>query len=176
MPKFVALLRGIGPGNPNMRNEKLRDAFEYLGFTNVQSVLSSGNIIFEYWMKSRSSLEWHIERILKEKLGLKIVAIVKGKGELENLVKENPFKGYTDTPSSRFNVTFIKNKKTENKDGESKGKGYQLLGSYDGTVCSLVDQTMKSTPAVMTHLEKKYGKEITTRTWATVNKILAKFE
>ena len=47
MTKYIAFLRGIGPGNPNMRNEKLRGAFEELGFKNVQSVISSGNVIFD---------------------------------------------------------------------------------------------------------------------------------
>jgi uncharacterized protein (DUF1697 family) len=45
--KYVALLRGIGPSNPNMRNEKLRGVFEKLGFDNVQTVISSGNVLFQ---------------------------------------------------------------------------------------------------------------------------------
>jgi len=32
--KYVALLRGIRPSVPNMRNEKLRELFEKLGFEN----------------------------------------------------------------------------------------------------------------------------------------------
>lgn len=31
MHRYAALLRGIGPGNPNMRNDKLRGVFEGLG-------------------------------------------------------------------------------------------------------------------------------------------------
>lgn len=42
MTTYVALLRGIVPLNPNMRNEKLRGVFEKLGFTNVRTVISSG--------------------------------------------------------------------------------------------------------------------------------------
>lgn len=41
--KYVALLRGIAPTNPNMRNDKLREVFEKPGFKNVQTVISSGN-------------------------------------------------------------------------------------------------------------------------------------
>ena len=47
MAKYVALLRGITPSNPKLRNEKLRNVFESLGYKNVVSVISSGNIIFE---------------------------------------------------------------------------------------------------------------------------------
>ena len=37
--RYVALLRGIGPTNPNMRNEKLRGFFEVLVFEDVQTVI-----------------------------------------------------------------------------------------------------------------------------------------
>ncbi|MBA3630747.1 MAG: DUF1697 domain-containing protein [Actinobacteria bacterium] len=43
MKSYVALLRGIGPSNPNMRNDRLRAVFEDLGFSNVRAVISSGN-------------------------------------------------------------------------------------------------------------------------------------
>ena len=43
--RYVALLRGIGPSNPNMRNERLRELFQKLGFQNVQTVISSGNVL-----------------------------------------------------------------------------------------------------------------------------------
>lgn len=47
MTTYVALLRGILPLNPNMHNQKLRGVFEKLGFSNVHTVISSGNVIFE---------------------------------------------------------------------------------------------------------------------------------
>ncbi len=57
MVRYVALLRGMGPANPNMRGEKLRKVFEGLGFENVRTVLASGNVLFE--SRSRSLLERH---------------------------------------------------------------------------------------------------------------------
>ncbi|MGH2757636.1 MAG: DUF1697 domain-containing protein [Actinomycetota bacterium] len=47
MGRFVALLRGIGPLNPNMRNEKLREVFVGLGFENVRTVITTGNVLFD---------------------------------------------------------------------------------------------------------------------------------
>ena len=57
MIKYVALLRGIGPGNPNMRNDKLRSVFEKLGFSNVKTVISSGNVLFESLLKNVNEIE-----------------------------------------------------------------------------------------------------------------------
>jgi hypothetical protein len=75
---------------------------------------------------------------------------------------------------SSLNVTFLKKKrkidikfpcKVDNRD-------YTLLGMYDGAICSVIDFTSTKTPDLMLWLEKKFGKEITTRTFKTVERIL----
>jgi uncharacterized protein (DUF1697 family) len=57
MARYVALLRGIGPSNPNMHGAKLKSLFESLGFTKVSPVISSGNVIFDSTSKSIAALE-----------------------------------------------------------------------------------------------------------------------
>ena len=64
-------MRGISPTNPNMRNDKLRRVFENLGFENVKTVISSGNVIFESPSRSIRKLEEGIEKALPEELGSK---------------------------------------------------------------------------------------------------------
>ncbi len=44
----------------------------------------------------------------------------------------------------------------------------------DRVICSVVDLTGSRTPDLMRWLEKMLGKEITTRTWTTVHRILRK--
>ena len=51
-------------------------------------------------------------------------------------------------------------------------RDYELLGMYEGAICSVIDLTSAKTPDLMLWLEKKFGKEITTRTWKTVQRIL----
>lgn len=55
MTQYAAFLRGVAPTSPNMHNKKLRSVFEGLGFTNVTTVISSGNIIFESPVKTTSN-------------------------------------------------------------------------------------------------------------------------
>jgi uncharacterized protein (DUF1697 family) len=59
--KYVVLLRGIGVANPNMHGSKLAGVLQGLGFTHVQSVISSGNVIFESDSTDISKLETTIE-------------------------------------------------------------------------------------------------------------------
>ena len=174
MTKYVALLRGIGPSNPNMRNDKLRWFFENQGFTQVRTVISSGNVVFESPISSVKKLEASIEKALPESLGFKSTTIIRSKEQLKQLVDKNPFRGMEHSQKFSLNVTFLKNKastdikfpyKVENRD-------YTLLGMYGGAIFSVIDLTSSKTPDLMLWLEKNFGKEITTRTWKTIERIL----
>lgn len=177
MPEYVAFLRGISPLNPNMRNDKLRGVFESLGFANVRTVISSGNVLFESPSKNIKSLETAIEKAIVGQLGFSSTTIIRRRAELENLAARNPFKGMEHTAKSSLNVTFLKHqpdakpplpRHIENRD-------YEILGLYDRAVCSVIDLTSSKTPDLMLWLEKQLGKEITTRTWKTITRILNGF-
>jgi uncharacterized protein (DUF1697 family) len=173
---YVALLRGIGPLNPNMRNEKLRSVFESLGFQHVQTVLSSGNILFESDSKDVTALETTIEKALHSQLGFRSTTIIRSHKQMQALVDKNPFEGLADAQASRLNVTFLKHPASSKLTFpyRPENKPYALLGLYEGAICSVIDLTSAKTPDLMSWFEKQFGKEITTRTWKTVGRILKK--
>ena len=176
MNSFVALLRGVGPSNPNMRNENLRRVFEGLGFLNVRTVISSGNVLFEAKSSNIKELELLIERTLSEQLDFRSTTIIRSKEQWADLFNSNPFGDIRDTPKSRLNVTFLKNKPETDLEfpyHEESG-GFVVLGIFDGAICSIVDLERSKTPHLMSWLEKEFGKEITTRTWKTVGRIVKK--
>lgn len=152
--KYVALLRGIGPTNPNMHPAKLKKFFEGLGFKNVHTVIASGNVVFESSSKNVAALEAKIEKALPQKLKFSSATIIRSKEELEKLAKKNPFKGIEDKKPNYLLVTFFKNRKPE--------------------LCSVLNVAALPTPDFMRAIEKEHGKAITSRTWKTVGRILAK--
>ena len=174
MPRYVALLRGIAPMNPSMRNDKLRGLFEKLGFENVRTVISSGNVIFESPSRSIKKLEETIEAALPEQLGFTSTTIIRSQAQIQKLVDQDPFRGMTHSQKSSLNVTFLKKKTRSDIKFPRKveERDYELLGMYEGAICSVIDLTSARTPDLMLWLEKQYGKEITTRTWKTVERIL----
>ncbi len=154
MTTYAAFLRGIMPSNPNMSNANLRSVFEKLGFKNVQTVISSGNVIFSTQDTDIEALEKTIEAALTKKLGISSAVIIRSKDELSSLFKKDPFKGKTHGRETYLIVTFMKE------------KPYQVFNS--------VNLEQSKTPDFMRDVEKKYGKVITTRTWKTIERILAK--
>jgi len=174
--RCVALLRGIGPGNPNMRNDKLRAVVERVGGRNVQSVISSGNVLFDTDSRGTRALEQRLEAAWPEQLGFTSTTIIRTKPQLLRLVEENPFGDREDSPSARLNVTFLQRgpKKGHTPPPTPEGRGYEVVAVTDGAVCTAVDLSGSTTPDVMRWLESVYGTAITTRTWKTVHRIAAK--
>lgn len=159
-----------------MRNEKLRGVVERLGFHNVQTVISSGNVVFDADSADARALEARIEQAWPEQLGFHSTTIVRGRDQIEDLVAKNPFGDRADTPATSLQVTFLKH--DANLDVSlpytPETGQYTLVAIEDRVVCSVVDLTGSRTPDLMRWLEKTLGKEITTRTWKTVHRILRK--
>lgn len=176
MAKYVALLRGIGPGNPNMRNEKLRGIFEELGYKNVQSVISSGNIVFETDRIDTGEIENEIEAAWPSKLGFKSTTIVRSQVQLQHLVGLDPFDGLEHSKQSYLMVTFFKSPTKPEFDTpyQPEGKPYKILGTTGTELFTVTDNTVIQTTDLMAWLEKQFGKEISSRTWKTVERILKK--
>lgn len=173
--RYVALLRGIGPGNPSMRNDKLRGVFEDLGFRDVATVVSSGNVVFDADSSDARALEARIEAAWPERLGFQSTTVVRTGRQLQRLVSADPFGDRQDVPASRFQVTFLKRPPRATVEVPcSPGEGgYTIVAITGRAVCSVVDTTSSRAPDLMRWLEKTYGTQITTRSWKTVQRIVA---
>ena len=155
--KYVALLRGISPMNAPAA--KLRAVFESLGFDGVQSIISSGNVVFISSEIDMARLEGQISQALSNKLELDGTTIIRTSDQIQRLVDSAPFGSREHSRESYLTVTFLKNQ----------------LESGKQEIFSVNDTTDTRTPDLMIKLEKEYGKAITTRTWNTVLKINHKF-
>jgi uncharacterized protein (DUF1697 family) len=176
MKSYVALLRGIMPQNPNMRNDKLRGVFEGLGFSNVRSVIGSGNILFETDASDTQQLESAIEQALTARLGITSTTIIRSQDELLRLVKHDPFKDISQPDAHYLTVTFCKTRPQPSFSfpHQPANKNYTLINLYDREICCVSAREGARTTNLMTWLEKQFGKEITTRTYKTVGKIIDK--
>ncbi|HVS79089.1 MAG TPA: DUF1697 domain-containing protein [Candidatus Saccharimonadales bacterium] len=170
--KYVALLRGIGPSNPNMHGAKLKEAAEAAGFKNVQTLLSSGNVIFESDLDDQAAIETKLEKTWPAKLGFNSMTIVRSQAQLQALVDAEPYKGAEHSRSSYLLVTFFK---TPPKPLPAKNY-YDALGV--NALCSnLGDTEDLRTPDFMAKADRQFGKDqITSRTWLTIQRVLAKMK
>jgi len=163
MPRYAALLRGVSPTNAKMPD--LKRALEKLGYANVKTLLSSGNLVFDAPKSSNAALEKKIEAATG------FLAIVRSVEELKALIAADPFKGVRLRPDSKRIVTFLR----EAPQGlklpieQDEARILKLEGNHLFTVYA---PTPKG-PVFMKLIETATGKVQTTRTWDTVQKVAA---
>lgn len=162
--RYAALLRGVSPMNCKM--PELKAALERAGFENVKTVLSSGNVLFDAPAKSNAALEREVEAAMTKHLTRSFPTIVRRVDELRALLDSKPF---AKAPkNTKCVVTFFKTAKalkipvTKDEATIFAADGLEAFSHY-------VPQPRN--PAFMVLLEKTFGKEITTRTLGTVEKL-----
>jgi uncharacterized protein (DUF1697 family) len=180
MQRYVALLRGIAPSGQNMTNDRLSGVFEELGLADVGSVLASGNITFGTDTTDVPALERRIEEALSRLLGVRSCTIVRSSAELRTLVDSDPFGGARHERRSYLTATFLQNAAgVPDVPPMTPGLATRVIG-YDAPARAVLAVTDNSDPSsgsrLMTLLEKAYGKDITTRSWLTVQRIVTKLE
>jgi uncharacterized protein (DUF1697 family) len=91
MPKYVAFLRAINVGGHTVKMDHLRSLFEAMGFSNVETFIASGNVIFDSKSKSTKALESKIERALEDNLGYEVTTFIRSIAELAAVARYKPF-------------------------------------------------------------------------------------
>lgn len=175
MARYVAFLRGVNVGGVTVKMDKLKKTFESLGFTEVKTLLASGNVLFAAPAAGESTLVNKIEKKLTADFGREIGVFVRKIEELQRLAEAELFAGIKVTPQTRRYVTFLaeKPKRSSKLQHETPDKNMRLIRTGDREVCSVLTLAAGSgTVDLMSMLEKEYGPKVTTRNWNTIEKIL----
>lgn len=91
MPQYVALLGSINVGGNRLKMDELRAALEEDGFARVQTVVASGNVLFEHDKAPDAALAERIATVVKDRFGIDSFAAVRTKAELQASIADNPF-------------------------------------------------------------------------------------
>lgn len=170
MPRYVAFLRGVSPMNAKM--PQLKAAFEAAGFTNVKTLLSSGNVVFDTRATSDSAVERKAEAAMQEHLARTFYTIARRVDELQKMLDADPYAKFKLAANDKRVITFLREQPTVTLKLPVEFEGARILALKGREIFSAyVPQT--NNPAFMTLIEKTFGKEVTTRTWETVRKCAA---
>ncbi len=180
MHQYAALLRGISPSGTNMTNDKLRASVRAARVPRVDSVLASGNIVFRSSEADIPGLEHRIEDALASDLGVASRTIIRTHAELRALLDSDPFPGLTHGRGTYLTATFLKGAATDPDALAVHPESRTQVVRHDRAARAILAVTDNSdpgtTPDFMSWLEKVYGKDITTRSWLTVQRVVKKLE
>ena len=153
----------------NCRMPDLRAAFEAAGFTEVKTLLSSGNVVFDTKPAAIEALQKKCEAAMAKTLGKSFLTIVRPVESLRKLLDSDPYGKFRLAPGAKRIVTFLRSAPTAKVALPIELHGARILAIEESEVFSAYSPTPKG-PVFMTLIEKAFGKEQTTRTWQTVEK------
>lgn len=177
MPRYIAFLRAINVGGHTVKMEALRQQFETLGFSNVETFIASGNVVFETTSKNTRALEKTIERQLHSALGYEVATFVRSPVELSHIARYQPFSSALLKTAQAFNVAFL----GDALDAASQKKLMALTTDIDDfraqgrEVYWLCRKKQSESTFSNAVLEKTLGRPSTIRGVNTIQKMAAKY-
>jgi len=100
--RYAAFLRAINVGGHIVKMDRLRKLLEAAGFSGVETVIASGNVVFESNRRASGSLERTIEAHLQKTLGYAVATFVRSMPELAAIAGHQPFGRISLEPGSLF--------------------------------------------------------------------------
>jgi len=154
----------------NCRMAELRRALELSKFEDVKTVLSSGNAVFTA-RGSEAVVARRVEAAMRTHLGKTFFTQVRSLDSLIALVEANPWRAFRLPRSAKRVVTFLSEAPRPKPKLPFETDGASILAVREGVVLSCYTPSPRG-PVFMTLLEKTFGKNITTRTWETVCRVI----
>jgi uncharacterized protein (DUF1697 family) len=172
MAPYAAFLRGVNVGGVNLKMAAVAQALEAAGFSNVKTVLASGNIVFES-RAGVAGVRKKAEKALRDEFGYDAWVLAYEIDTLAEISEAYPFDREVDGHHSY--VTFVSDEDvlrelSELADQPSKG---EKIEPGTGVIYWQVPRTSTLDSAIgKTMGKKRYKSSTTTRNLRTIDKVL----
>jgi uncharacterized protein (DUF1697 family) len=170
----IALFRGINVGKAKrIAMAELKAMFEDLGFSDVRTLLNSGNVVFDGGRTSTVADAKRIASALTERTGVSANTLVLQAATLDAAIAGNPFTGRIDDPSRMlvgFYIDGVDHAPFEALRREFPNEAFELgahacyLWCADGILASRIGEALAGA---------KFRDRVTARNWSTVLKLQA---
>ena len=170
MTTYISMLRGINvSGQKMIKMDALKEMYEDLHFTNIQTYIQSGNVIFNDNHTEQIDLGQRISNELMRKFGFEIPVIVLDTVELKEIIEKNPFTSDKTKEISHLHVTFLSSKTELIDNGlfyQKKAPGEEFAIT-ENAVYLYCPKGYGQTKLTNAFFESKLKVGATTRNWKT---------
>lgn len=92
MKTYIVLLRGINvSGQKKVPMAELRELLTKEGFSDVQTYIQSGNVVFKSSEHKVTVIEEQIKKVIKSHFGFDVPVLLKTKEEIHDILEHSPF-------------------------------------------------------------------------------------
>ena len=173
--RFVALLRGINVGRAKrVPMAELRAAVEDLGFTDVRTLLNSGNVVFSGARRALDETAHALEESVSARTGVRARVTVLAGADFSRIVEANPLVGQATDPA-RAHVAFLREPKLAKRVLESlAAQSWEPEALAIGAQAAYLWCPHGITGGQLaTAVDKALGDQVTMRNLATVTRLQA---
>ena len=153
----------------NLKMSDLKRCLELGGFTNVRTILSSGNAAFDSSAKSPAAVERGIEAAMTKHLQRAVYTIVRSRDALQEIIDADPFAPFELPPEAKRVVTFARKLPRITQRLPVERDGAMVLAAGEREAFSAYVPGPQG-PVFMELIKSTFGMDVTTRTWDTVKK------
>jgi uncharacterized protein (DUF1697 family) len=175
---YAAFLRGINLGaRRRVTGSELRSQFEQLGFRNVSTFRTSGNVAFDGERQSPPKTADRIEKRLARSLGFEVVTFIRTASEMRRIAGHRPFPSEPVTASKgKLQVLMLSTKPPERlrKQVLALATDEDRLAFGERELYWLPSGGTRDSALSPTEIEKLLG-PTTTRTKGTLDQMAAKY-
>ncbi len=175
MTRYAAFLRGVNLGKRTVKSAELKAAFEQMGFTNVKTLLASGNVLFDG--PSQMGLQARIEAGLEERFGFSVGTVLRTMDELREMVRSDPFGGLTESHEHKLHVTLFDAPIPPGLEQTSVAGDFEVPRIAEREIFLVMyrkpDGTYLGRSSIDTEKRLPKGTLVTSRNWNTILKAIA---
>lgn len=176
MTRYVALFGSINVGGNRLTMADLRHAFEREGFENVETVVASGNVLFDYDRRPSAGLEDMLAHLLGERFAIDSFAAVRDRAELAQVIAGNPFAA--DGEDDKVHALFLSGPVDSGNFAALlaayQGRGPERLASGDRALYIDYVDGVGGSRLTNGFIERRLGCRGTARNLRSLTRILAK--
>jgi uncharacterized protein (DUF1697 family) len=136
----------------------------------VKTLLSSGNVVFSARSGTPAALQKKAEAAMSEELGRTFLTIVRPVDALRELLASDPYAAFRLAKGSKRVITFLRSEPKTKLKLPVELDGARILRQQGTEIFSAYVVSPKGA-VFMGLIEKTFGKDVTTRTWETVEKL-----
>ena len=176
MTKHVALLRAVNVGGTGaVKMAELRAMAQAMGFTDVQTLLQSGNLVFRAPPGKAGALEGLIQAELARRFGLTTPVIVRSAKAWAALLAANPFPDEAKADPSHLLVAPLSGTPAAGAEAALRAaiKGRERVQVIGDSVWLVYPDGIGESKLTMAVVEAWLGVTGTARNWNTASKIAA---
>ena len=175
--RYLVLLRGINVGTRNrIPMAELRSKLADEGYSDVATVLQSGNVIVSTESDCPDVVADAMQRLLSDEFDVNVACVVRTANQVWSVFERNPLQQVVSDPS-RYLVNFLSEEPDPDVVGALLEEDHSPEAiAIDGTEAYVwTPDGVKAMTLSYAYLQKRFGVVATARNWNTLAKIVVKF-